>query len=241
MADTALQRQPMDPMDLLQLAIAKEGSVDVIERLAALQIQFQERADRQEFAEAFMKFKQSAPKVLKTKMVECGSNSKGKGTRYWHVELDKAADILGPALLAVGLTYAWKTEDLPDGRVRCTCILRHRNGYQEAGATLCGPSDTSGDKNPIQGVGSATSYLERYTLLSTCGITPEGHDDDGNQEPTLEDFKDRLIAIQQAPDEEELKRVYIDSIKAARNGYDKVAADMFSTAKELRLLDLRGQ
>lgn len=240
MADTALQRQPMDPMDLLQLAIAKEGSVDVIERLAALQIQFQERADRQEFAEAFMKFKQSAPKVLKTKFVDY-PNSKGGRTQYWHVEADKAADILGPALLAVGLTYSWKTEDLPDGRVRCTCILRHRNGYEAEGAKLSGPCDTSGGKNPIQGVGSATSYLERYTLLSTCGITPEGHDDDGNQEPTLEDFKDRLIAIQQAPDEEELKRVYIDSIKAARNGYDKVAADMFSTAKELRLLDLRGQ
>ena len=142
MADTALQRQPMDPMDLLQLAIAKEGSVDVIERLAALQIQFQERADRQEFAEAFMKFKQSAPKVLKTKFVDY-PNSKGGRTQYWHVEIDKAADILGPALLAVGLTYSWKTEDLPDGRSAAlvsTEIIARRAGTmilpEQASCTL---------------------------------------------------------------------------------------------------------
>ena len=41
------------------------------------------------------------------------------------------------------------------------------------------PLDTSGGKNNIQAMGSAVSYLERYTLLAITGLSTKEMDDDG--------------------------------------------------------------
>jgi ERF superfamily len=139
-----------------------------------------DREARVAFAASFQKFKEDAPKILKTKHVYFeGRDASKPATSYWHVELDKACDLLIPALLKVDITHRWKSSDLPGGMTRVTCFLRHRLGHEEEGASLAGPSDTSGGKNAIQGVGSATSYLERYTFLATCGIVASGKDDDG--------------------------------------------------------------
>ena len=198
MNDTAIQRTAPTGMELLAELSRKvsdpTAAVELAKQIVELQTRQEglrqsyarfewEKLDRQakvSFAQAFEQFKAQAPKILKTKHVNYPSKNGGKDTDYWHVELDKACDLLIPALLKEGITHQWMSTDLPDGRVRVTCILRHRLGYESEGASLAGPADQSGGKNAIQGVGSSTSYLERYTFLMTCGIVPTGTDNDGN-------------------------------------------------------------
>ena len=41
------------------------------------------------------------------------------------------------------------------------------------------PADISGGKNPLQAIGSSTSYGKRYTAGALLNITSRGEDDDG--------------------------------------------------------------
>jgi len=200
-----------------------------------------ERQAKVAFAESFKKFKDDAPKILKTKHVQFPSRKEGAAdTSYWHVELDKACDLLIPALLKVGITHRWKCADLPGGATRVTCYLRHNLGYEEEGASLAGPADQSGGKNPIQGVGSSVSYLERYTFLATCGIVAAGKDDDGQVSTgdlPEQDYVSILDNIASASIEE-LKSIYFAGYKAAREVNDKTAMNGIVAAKNKRLKEL---
>jgi len=259
MTDTAIQRAPTG-MELLAELTRKNSdpaaAVELAKQIVELQTRQEtlrqsyerfewEKLDREAkvaFAQAFEQFKTDAPKILKTKHVNF-ANKSGGNTDYWHVELDKACDLLIPALLKVGITHQWKSTDLPDGRVRVTCILRHRLGHEQEGASLAGPADQSGGKNPIQGVGSSTSYLERYTFLATCGIVPSSTDNDGNPLTgmTQEEGGAFVDAIKKAETASDVMGEWTKAINAAKklDPIDYQAMTLFTEARDERLKALK--
>ena len=241
-----LSRKVSDPTAAVELA---KQIVELQTRQETLRQSYErfeweklDRAAKVAFAEAFEQFKADAPKILKTKHVNF-PNSKGGSTDYWHVELDKACDLLIPALLKVGITHQWKSTDLPDSRVRVTCILRHRLGHEQEGASLAGPADQSGGKNPIQGVGSSTSYLERYTFLATCGIVPTGTDSDGNPLTGMSNDEGGAYvdAIQSAETPSDVMGEWTKAINAAKklDPIDYRAMTLFTEARDERLKALK--
>lgn len=260
MTESSIQRAAPTGMELLAELSRKvsdpQAAIAIAEQIVELEIkreaflQDRERFEWQKldreakvaFAQAFEQFKQDAPKILKTKHVSFENKSGGK-TDYWHVELDKACDLLIPALLKVGITHQWKSADLPDGRVRVTCILRHRLGHEQEGASLAGPADQSGGKNPIQGVGSSTSYLERYTFLATCGIVAQGTDNDGNplSGMTNEEGAAFVDAIQKAETASDVMGEWTKAINAAKklDPIDYRAMTLFTEARDERLKALK--
>ena len=240
-----LSRKVSDPTAAVELA---KQIVELQTRQEQLRQSYErfewEKLDREAkvaFAQAFEQFKADAPKILKTKHVNFPNKSGGQ-TDYWHVELDKACDLLIPALLKVGITHQWNSTDLPDGRVRVTCILRHRLGHEQEGASLAGSADQSGGKNPIQGVGSSTSYLERYTFLATCGIVPTGMDNDGTPQSgesmNASEFADWIAAIEGSGDTSELQKNYFSARDAAKAAKDESSEREFAEAKNKRYRQL---
>ena len=260
MSDAALVRQQPSGMELLAELARKtsdpQAAIEIAKQIVTLQVRQEglrqsqarfewEKGERQSkiaFAEAFKKFKDDAPKILKTKHVNF-ENKTGGQTNYWHVELDKACDLLSPALLKVDITHRWKSTDLPNGWTRVTCYLRHRGGYEEGGASLAGPSDTSGGKNPIQGVGSSTSYLERYTFLATCGIVATGKDNDGNDLNgiTNEQAAELIEAINKPDDAADVMRAWSMALDAAKKFTppDYRAMTIFTEARDEKLKALK--
>jgi hypothetical protein len=221
------------PMDLLQLAIEREGSIDVIERLARLQIEFMDRDAKLAYTQAFEEFKANVPSVVKDSVILVNEQPRGK-----YAKLDKICNTLIPALLKVGITHRWKTRMTEDGKmVLVTCFLRHRLGHEEDGSTLGGPPDTSGSKNAIQACGSTVSYLERYTLVASCGISIQDQDniDSGIQtkpEDLLEEsvVRDFVAAIEGSNSVEQLKGNYQAATKAGIK--DASALKAFDKAKK---------
>jgi hypothetical protein len=265
MTDTAIQRTNPTGMELLdrlsRTVTDPQAVVEIGKQIVDLEVRREElrqsrdrfeweKLDREAkvaFAEAFKKFKEDMPKILKTKHVQITPKDPNKtGASYWHVELDKACDLLIPALLKVGITHRWKSADLSGGATRVTCYLRHNLGYEEEGASLAGPADTSGGKNPIQGVGSSTSYLERYTFLATCGIVASNTDNDGNPEedgPLMDEgaAADFFALIEGSSDVDELQRNYFAARDAAKKVGDARAEKSFAEAKnkQYRILSRR--
>jgi hypothetical protein len=243
-----LSRKTSDPQAAIEIAKQIVDLETKWEEMRQSRDRFEwEKLERQAkvaFAVSFKKFKDDAPKILKTKHVHFESKDTTKpATSYWHVELDKACDLLIPALLKVGIAHRWKSTDLPDGRTRVTCLLRHELGYEEEGASLAGPSDNSGGKNPIQGVGSSTSYLERYTFLASCGIVAAGKDNDGGEITGIppEQRKEWNDAIRDAGTPELAMSLWLQSVAVAKkqNPIDYKSMTEFTEARDERLKELR--
>ena len=226
--DKAAIAQATSPMALLQLAIEREGSIDVIERLAKLQMEVMDREARIAYIGAFEEFKRTAPVIVKDSAIVVNGQERGK-----FAKLDQICDKLIPALLAVNITHRWKTTQ-EGGNIVCTCYLRHRLGHEEQGATFAAPPDTSGSKNAVQAVGSTGSYLERYTLVASCGIAIKGMDSvdtgqqkqDGMAPDALEGWLKKMRA---ASDPGQLATVYREAYTVASNISDKAA--MFDLIK----------
>ncbi|MCV9909956.1 ERF family protein [Brucella sp. HL-2] len=101
-------------------------------------------------------------------------NRDGHNTRY--ADFAAIAAAVDPIITAHGLSYRFRTTQ-NDGRNQVTCIIEHVDGHAEEN-TISAPSDTSGNKNAIQAIGSALTYLQRYSLVQALGIAV-AHDDDG--------------------------------------------------------------
>ena len=166
-----LPPEPVTPMQMLQTALSKGASIEQMAQLLDLQDRWEKMEARKAFVVAMNAFKANPPAVLKTVKVAFGQ------TKYSHASLDDASEIIGSALAQVGISHRWNVEQT-EGKIRVTCILTHSLGHSEQVPMEATP-DTSGSKNSIQAIGSAVSYLQRYTLFTAAGIAPKNVDDDG--------------------------------------------------------------
>ena len=93
------------------------------------------------------------------------------------------ASAVDPVLARHGLSYRFRSEQ-QGARLKVTCRVSHADGYGEE-TTLEATNDESGNKNAIQAVGSAATYLQRYTLKLALGLAASNDNDSGGEDPDL--------------------------------------------------------
>ena len=238
----ALAPHLVTPMDLLQMAISKEGSIDVIERLAKLQMDFTDREDKISFRAAMTKFKEDMPKIIRSRSIV----DKQGEEKYKAVALEDVAEPVMKALVKLGITYRYKTADLPDGRTRVTCILGMQGtAYEEEGSTLAAPPDTSGGKDALKAVGATVSYLEKYTLMASVGLHVYGADPEAGSGIangiTEADVVERVTWMQNAKTMPELVKFAEDAYKLAVKLRDDAAKKTFEDAYYKRKEELNAK
>lgn len=158
---------------------AQDAAFDVgkLQALLEMRERWSKEEARKSFVVALTNFKANPPEVLKTKHVSFSAG--GGKTSYNHADLASASYQIGAALAEHGLSHRWNVEQTKEGRIAVTCILTHVMGHSES-VRMESAADQSGGKNNIQAIGSATSYLQRYTLFAAAGvIAKEQGDDDG--------------------------------------------------------------
>lgn len=164
------------PLGMIADAVRAGANVETLERLFALQRRHEANEARKAYVKALVAFRAENIVVDKDKLVDFTGNT-GKRTTYRHATLGNIIDVVGPALSRHGLSHQWFYSQA-DGFMTVTCRLMHVGGhYEETPAR--GPYDSSGNKNELQGVGSAASYLERYTFCALTGTATAEMDDDG--------------------------------------------------------------
>ena len=164
------------PAKLLALAIANQTPPETLAKLMDLQERWEKNTARKEYVAAMSEFKKSAPPaILKHSKVDFTT---GKGrTNYNYANLGDVTTQVTPLLAKHGLHAAWETAMPQNGPISVTCHITHSAGHRES-VTLSGPADMSGNKNAMQAIGSAVTYLQRYTLLAALGLATM-EDDDG--------------------------------------------------------------
>lgn len=176
MSDLAIKEN--SPAQLLTVAIEKGASIEMLEKLMALQERHETNNARKAYHAAMTAFKAAPPTILKSKVVNFDTKTGGR-TSYKHADLAEAAAVIGESLSRHGLSAAWRTEQGPDGKgVTVICEVTHILGHTERTSLTAAP-DTSGTKNSIQAIASTVTYLERYTLLALTGLAARDMDSDG--------------------------------------------------------------
>ena len=161
----------MTTADLLRVATEAGYGSDVIQALIERHEREEARQALRAYLAAMVAFSREQPTIYKDREVKFG------GTRYKHATLASITATLVGVLSQHGLTVSWRTSQT-GGQVSVTCRVTHEAGHHEE-TSLSSPADTSGQKNAIQAIGSAVTYLQRYTLLALLGLAATDQDDDG--------------------------------------------------------------
>jgi hypothetical protein len=172
------QRQtlPADPMVSMieRLVLDPNADLDKLERMLAMKERIDAENAKRAFAAALSGARSEIPPIIKDATVDY-KNKDGKRTNYRHETLAGIAKVIDPILAHHGLSYRFRTGQ-GQGGVTVTCIIQHADGFSEE-TSLSGSPDTSGSKNGFQAVGSAVTYLQRYTLKAALGLSAELDDD----------------------------------------------------------------
>jgi len=148
--------------------------VDVLERLLALQERWEATQARKAFDSAMAALRADLPTIVKRQAVDFPT-AKGR-TSYRYEDLSAVTEAVSPAMAQHGLSFRWQTDSTVPGAIAVTCIVSHAGGHAERTTLSCKADDT-GNKNDIQAIGSAVTYLQRYTLKAALGIAAAADDD----------------------------------------------------------------
>lgn len=192
---------PADPMVSMieRLVLNPDADLDKLERMLALKERMEAQNARVSFARALSDARAEIPPIMKDATVDYTSKD-GKRTNYQHETLAGIAKVIDPILSRFGLSYRFRTEQGQRG-VQVTCIIAHAEGHFEE-TSLSGSPDGSGSKNSFQAVGSAVTYLQRYTLKAALGLSAEVDDDAQGAAPRRSSERQQQRPQQQARQED---------------------------------------
>lgn len=192
-------RQSATPADLVRYAMDTNADLDRLEKLMAMQIQWEEREARKEFVADMARFKMNPPQILKDNHVQYKTD---KGvTSYWHASIGNVVEKIVAGLAEHGFSHRWIPERCDGGMVKITCVITHRLGHSES-TTLEAGLDQSGGKNNIQAMISTKTYLERHTLLAATGLATKDQGDDYDERAAREAEIAALLAAQASKEKE---------------------------------------
>lgn len=211
-----------EPVSMFErLARDESVSVEKLERLMSMHERGLELAAKSAFNAAFATMQEEIPVVIERAKTNNGT----------YAPLEDIQDAVRPILGRHGFGLSFRTE-WPDAKtVKVIGILTHRDGHERTSEFLSS-ADSTGNKNAIQGLGSAVSYGRRYTTKDLLNITSRGADDDGGKpkkeapaEPA--GYSDWLLNLTAVADEgwdrlnatwQQSKREYTDHLtKTERN------------------------
>jgi len=186
-------------MAIINRAAATDNfDVDKLAKLLEVKERWDANEARKAFTHAMAAFKANPPEIVKDKHVEY-QTSKGI-TAYDHATLGAICAAIIKGLSQHGISHRWDVQQ-NEARIKVTCILTHEQGHSES-VSLHSAPDESGGKNSIQAIGSAVTYLQRYTLFAATGLAAMDQDDDGKEAAPSQFITDKQALDLQAKAEE---------------------------------------
>lgn len=234
---------PATPVELLRIAVSQNANIDQLTKLMDLQERWERREAKRAYDAAMKAFKAESPRITKNHRVYFEAKDRSKGsTDYRHATLDHVCDAVIGALSKHGISHRWKVSQANEW-ITVTCILTHELGHSEE-TSLMGCPDNTGNKNSIQAVGSTVTYLQRYTLLAATGLATSESDDDGRGGSPSTGIPQERIEQQcdlmfNAPNRDELRRVFAIAYREAQEAKDRVAMSAYIQAKDARKRELQ--
>jgi hypothetical protein len=165
-----------EPGGLVQMfeRLATNPEVDVVklERLIAMHERLVAGQAKADFDTAFALMQGQIPVITEQGQILVDGKLRSR-----YATNEDIQEVVKPILQAHGFSLRFRHE-VADGWLKVIGILSHRSGHSEHDEFVT-RADDSGKKNPIQAIGSARSYGQRYTTTALLNIATRGSDDDG--------------------------------------------------------------
>lgn len=154
--------------------IAQNPDIDLarIEKMLDMYERVNERQAKAAYAAAFSEMQADLPAIVERGEIKIRDTVQSRYALWEDIN-----DQIKPVLARHGFGLSFRTGYEGD-KIIVTGILSHREGHSEQ-TTMHLPTDMSGSKNAVQGVGSSTSYGKRYVASALLNLTSRGEDDDG--------------------------------------------------------------
>lgn len=178
------------PMELLSRALERGADLAMVEKLMDLAERQERNLAKKAFDAAVAEAKKEIPVI---KANASGHNEK----RY--ADQGAFASVVDPIIAKHGLSYRYRANQSAN-MVEVTCVLSHRDGYSEE-TTLSSAPDSSGGKNSIQAIGSALTYLQRYSLKLALGLAASKDDDGKSASGDAPITEEQLTTLRQKIDD----------------------------------------
>lgn len=170
---------PLNPLALIQQAVAARLGADELAKLVALRDHMAATEARAAYQRAMMACQRAMPVIVRDKV--------NQRTRSRYVSLDAINAVARPVYAAHGFYVSFTEEPATRPNwVRTVATVGHTAGHRET-AFLELPCDGVGPKgepiggmNAVQGVCSTTTYAMRRLLCLVFNITIADEDTDGN-------------------------------------------------------------
>jgi hypothetical protein len=156
------------------------------------------------YAAALIELQRALPIIA-----EAGRIRDEKGAvQYSYALWEDTNEAIRPVLAAHGFALSFRT-GREGQQITVTGVLSHRLGHSEQ-TTMQLPTDVTGAKNPVQAIGSSTSYGRRYVAMALLNLSSRGEDDDGqaaNPAPTIDERRQAQIRALAIKEKADLKRL----------------------------------
>ena len=123
-----------------------------------------DRTARVAFCRAMVEAQRNIPLVPKT----------ARADRYHYATLGSVVAAVQPHLNAAGIFVSWRARRVDSQWLEVACVLTHVDGYSVETSQI-GPIPQG--RNGLQDLGSAQTYLQRYTLALATGVATCEDDD----------------------------------------------------------------
>lgn len=174
----AVVTQQEHHMELMKIALSKDGGVGELEKVMEIQERWEKKEARKSFYASMSVLQSQIPVITKRGKASFAHKSGGGVTAYDYAKIEDITESIKPFLVQNRLSYRYEQETGDKQLITVTCIVTHADGHEER-TIMSGYPDGSGSKNNIQMMASTVSYLRRYTLTGALGITVSGEDNDG--------------------------------------------------------------
>lgn len=238
---TIKRPQLMTPADTIYAAVNKNTDLKLLKEAMELQDTWERRQAEKAYNKSIASFKANPPEIVKDQEVKFDTARGGK-VGYRYANLANVIEKVTPELSRHGLTISWRT--FVNDKINVTCRISHELGHYEE-TTLCADSEGSGTKNAIQAMGSAITYMQRYTALALLGLACADGDDDGrstsiqpaqNQAQEAQVVKPKLTLSEMVKEEAKKKFKDPDAFKLWR--IEKNLVENLTTATDFELAKL---
>lgn len=155
---------------------SRDPAVDVGKLAGLLDLQERLLADQRHtaFMSAMTMLQEELPQISKS-----GSIVVDGALRSRYAKIEDIDTVVRPICAKHGFSFGFDSKPPKDGFMEYSCDMQHRDGHVVR-KTISLPIDNSGRKNPVQSVGSTTSYARRYLLSMHLNLITRDEDDDGN-------------------------------------------------------------
>jgi len=163
----------LSPEALMNQAIQKGVTVDIMERLLAMRRELKTEKAKELYDTAMSQFQAECPTIRKKKIVL----NKDKTKRYGYAPLDFIVEQVKDLIQRHGFSYSIDAK-VDDKWVEAICTITHQFGHSQKSSFKI-PIDSEAYMTQPQRFASALTFAKRYAFCNAFGILTSDVDDDG--------------------------------------------------------------